>query len=213
MKIAVLGTGNVGQALGTRLAACSHTIVYGSRTPGSEKSRALAAETPGARVTSWHEAAAESEVVILATPWETAPQVIKACDGLAGKVLIDCINPLNADFSGLALGFDTSCAERIQQWAPEASVVKAFNSVSAATMRDPRYGDVAATLFYCGDDEAAKRITAELAEQLGFQPVDAGPLENARYLEPLAMLYIQLAMRGWGSNCAFQIVKREKPGP
>ena len=145
----------------------------------------------------------------MAVPWNEAPQVVTELGDLRGKVLIDCINPLTDDFQGIALGFDTSAAEQIERAARGARVVKAFNTVSVATMTDPTYAAQKASMFYCGDDPDAKALVGTLAEDLGLEAVDAGPLKIARYLEPLAMLYIHLAVReGWGSNCAFKILKR-----
>jgi predicted dinucleotide-binding enzyme len=124
-------------------------------------------------------------------------------------VLIDCTNPLRADLSGIEIGHVSSAAEQIAEWAPHAKVVKAFNTASVKAMLDPVFGGAKATMFYCGDDSQAKEIVGQLIADVGFEPVDAGPLSVSRYLEPLAMLYIHLAIRqGWGSNCAFKIMKR-----
>ena len=210
MKIAVLGTGNVGGTLGRRWAQHGRTVVFGTRDQQSEKVRALLAEAgENASATSVGEAVAEGDVVVLASPWAAAKEIVEAIGDWNGKIIIDCINPLNAEFSGLDLGYDISAAERVAAWAPRARVVKAFNTVSARVMANPDFDGRKATLFYCGDDEQAKAVVDELAADLGFDPVDAGPLRIARYLEPLAMLYIHLAVfEGWGSNCAFSIMKR-----
>jgi predicted dinucleotide-binding enzyme len=162
-----------------------------------------------ATATSNPEAAAKGEVVVYAAPWPSAQELIQSLGPLAGKVLVDCTNPLNSTFTGLDVGHICSAAEQISEWAREAKVVKAFNNVSSAVMADPVFGDARATMFYCGDDATAKGMVRVLAAELGFDPVDAGPLVIARYLEPFAMLYIQLAIReGWGSHCAFKIMKR-----
>jgi NADPH-dependent F420 reductase len=210
MQIAILGTGNVGGTLGKRLAALGNTIHFGSRDPASAKAQAAAAEANGARVSTFSEAVADSDLVILAAPWTAACELAASLGDLRGQVLIDCTNPLNASFTGLDLGFDVSAAERIQAAAPTARVVKAFNTASAATMADPLYGGVPATMFYCGDDDEARREVGQLLQTLGFEAVDGGPLRNARYLEPMAMFYIHLAMNGWGGNCAFKMLRREK---
>lgn len=211
MKIAVLGTGSVGGTLGCRWAKMEHDVVFGSRDPKHVKAQALLEKCGGkASATTFAAAAAQADLVLLAVPWGSARETLDSIGPLDGKILIDCINPLNADFSGLDLGHDTSAAEQIAAWTPGARVVKAFNTVGVKTMLEPRYSGQEATLFYCGDDAEAKRTVANLAGELGFQPVDAGPLSSARYLEPLAMLYIHLAFKeGWGSNCAFKIMKRE----
>ncbi len=209
MKIAVLGTGNVGGTLGRRWAQAGHDVCFGSRYPESEKVQALLASAPGTTAHPLVEAVAKSDAILLAIPWNTAQETIAALGDISGKILIDCINPLNATFNGLTHGHTTSAAELIASWAPTARVVKAFNTVGAKVMVNPQFGSHAATLFYCGDDAAAKEFVHQLAIDIGFDAVDAGPLLNARELEPLAMLYIYLAVRGgWGSNTAFKIMRR-----
>lgn len=213
MKIAVLGTGSVGGTLGRRWAQAGHQVVFGSRHPGSVKVQTLLAESgPNACVAGLQEAVDASDVVLLAMPWDVMESTLKSLRNLSGKVLIDCINPLNETFTGLTHGHDTSAAELVASWVPDAHVVKAFNSVSARVMNDADFGNYKATLFYCGNDTAAKAVVHQLADELGFEPVDAGPLHNARYIEPLAMLYIHLAVRGgWGSHTAFKMLKRDAP--
>ena len=210
MKIAVLGTGNVGGTLGKRWAKCGHQVIFGSRNPGSEKVQKLLAEAgPTSCAGSIQEAVDASDIVLLASPWNSMQTMLTSLTNLRGKVLIDCINPLNETFSGLTHGHTESAAELVAAWAPHTRVVKAFNTVSSRVMADADFGGQAATLFVCGDDKEAKGLVSQLAKDLGFEAVDAGPLLNARYLEPLAMLYIHLAVReGWGSNTAFRIVKR-----
>lgn len=210
MKIAIIGTGHVGAVLGRRLAVAGHSICYASRDPAGPKVRQLVAEHPTVcradRVVS---AVADAEVVVYAAPYDQAAMILRSVTDFQRAVLVDCTNPLNGTFDGLQLGHTESAGERIASWAPTARVVKAFNTSSVATMTDPTYGDHAATQFYCGDDREAKRIVAGLIEQLGMEPVDAGPLRNSRYLEATAMLYIHLAVReGWGGNCALKMLKR-----
>jgi len=210
MNIAILGTGGVGSALGARWAAAGHSVIFGSRFPETEKVLELLQRCGSvARACLPAEAIASAEVILLAVPWPAAQPTLSGLGDLGGRVLIDCSNPLTPDFRGIELGHSTSAAERIAAWSPGARVVKAFNSASTKVMRDPQFGDHPATMFYCGDDAAAKLVVHQLAGELGFEPVDAGPLTSARYLEPLAMLYIHLAFQqGWGSNCAFKILKR-----
>jgi 8-hydroxy-5-deazaflavin:NADPH oxidoreductase len=210
VKICVLGTGRVGGTLGLRWAQGGHEVSFGSRDPKADKVTSLLAKCGrnGCAV-GWSEAAAGSDVIVYAAPWPAAKSVLDAIGPLTGKVLIDCTNPLTADFTGLDLGHSTSAGERIAEWSPGARVVKAFNNVSSAIMANPVFGDHRATMFYCGDDQEAKATVRGLAAELGFDPVDAGPLKIARYLEPFAMLYIQLAVKeGWGSHCAFKLLHR-----
>lgn len=210
MDIAILGTGNVGAALGRRWANVGHQIHFGSRQPEAEKVRRLIDSNPAAhRAGSVADAVAVAPVVVLATPFDYALDAIQQVADWRDKVLIDCTNPLNASFDGLQLGFTESAAEKIAASADGAKVVKAFNTASVATMENPRYGEQQATMFYCGDDAEAKQVVGELISQLDMEAVDSGPLQNARYLEPLAMLYIHLAVReGWGGNCALKMLRR-----
>ncbi len=210
VKIAVLGTGNVGKALGCRWAQAGHDVFFGAQDQEDGEVRAVIERAgPTAKLGTCGEAVSVSDVVLLAIPWDQAHQVLGAADDLAGRILVDCINPLTSDLAGLELGFDTSAAEQIAHWFPEARVVKAFNTLSAAAMEDPTFGDRKACMFYCGDDVESKATVSELAEQLGFDSVDCGPLRLSRQLEPLAMLYVHLAVfEGWGGDCAFQLLKR-----
>jgi predicted dinucleotide-binding enzyme len=210
MKVGIVGTGGVAAALGVRWGAAGHVVTYGSRAPDDDRVQQLVAKTgSGASAKRPQAIVAGADAILFAVPWPAARETLAQLGDLAGKTLIDCTNPLLSDMSGIELGHLTSAAEQIAQWAPVARVVKAFNSVSVKVMLDPRFGDQRATMFYCGDDEAAKATVKHLITDIDFDPVDAGPLTSSRYLEPLAMLYIHLAFRqGFGSNCAFKIMKR-----
>jgi NADPH-dependent F420 reductase len=209
MKIAVLGTGQVGGALGRKWAAKGHQIHYGVRDLDSDEVRAAVESSgPNASVGSVVEAAASADIVVLGIPWNVTRDVLEAIGDFEGKILVDCINPVNADFNGLEMDNSTSAAEMVADWAPTARVVKAFNTVSAASMEDPLYDGQQASMFYCGDDGASKQVVHDLTKELGLEPVDAGPLKNSRYLEPLAWLYIHLAVHGGWGDCAFKIIKR-----
>ena len=210
MDIAILGTGRVGSALGIRWAQKGHRIFYGVRDTDDAAVRAVVERSgPNATAMGLPLAATAAKVIVLAVPWDATQQVLQSLGPLEGRVLVDCINPLTPDLKGLQLGFSVSAAERIATWAPEAKVVKAFNTVSDASMANPWYKDQPATMFYCGDDTEAKAIVRQLTVDLDLEPVDAGPLVNARFLEPLAGLYIYLAIfGGWGGDCAFKMVKR-----
>jgi 8-hydroxy-5-deazaflavin:NADPH oxidoreductase len=212
MDISILGTGNVGATLGRRWANAGHQITFGSRKPSSERVRALVAENTHAhQADSIFDAAARGQVIVLATPYGSIEETLAAAGNLTGKVLVDCSNPLNHSFDGLVLGFDDSAAEHVSRLSPGAHVVKAFNTASVATMQNPNYEGLAATMFYCGDDGQAKLVVRGLINDLGMEPIDSGPLKNARFLEPMAMLYIHLAVQqGWGGNCALKMLKREK---
>jgi predicted dinucleotide-binding enzyme len=164
---------------------------------------------PNARAGSPAEAAQFGEVVVLAPPWPVVGDALQAAGSLADKILIDCTNPLKSDLSGLEIGHTTSAAEEVARRVAGARVVKAFNSIGAANMANPVFGSQRATMFFCGDDAAAKSTVARLVEEIGFEPVDAGALAIARLLEPLAMLWIHLAYaRGMGPDFAFKLIRR-----
>jgi NADPH-dependent F420 reductase len=211
MKIGILGAGNMGGTLGRLWTELGHEVFFGLRDAESVKAqRALTAVGDEAQ---WGTAAAAAEfadVILIAVPWEATQEVIESiAPQLAGKVLIDCTNPIEPDLSGLAIGHTTSAAEEIARWAPDARVVKAFNTVGASTLHDAKFGDHSASVFVCGNDEPAKKIVAQLAEEIGFEVIDAGQLTMARYLEPLAMLWIHLAIRGkFGSKIAVKLLRR-----
>ena len=208
MHIAVIGAGSVGGTLGTRWAAAGHEVVFGVRDPQSPKVHELLSTSCNARAAIIPDATAGSDVVVLATPWAAAKAAILSAGNLAGKVLLDCTNPLKADLS-LVAGHTTSGGEMVAGWAVGARVVKIFNTTGFGNMANPHYGDQAATMFYAGDDSKAKQIAVRLATDLGFEAVDAGPLKNARLLEPLAALWIDLAMvRGHGRDIAFKLLRR-----
>ena len=209
MKIAVIGSGNVGGALGRRWAEGGHDIVFGSRDPEGQKVQALVKSIGSkACATSLADAAKWGEVIVLATPWSAAQQSIQAMGSLNGKILIDTNNPLGPNFT-LSVGHTTSAAEQVAGWAPGARVVKAFNVTGSGNMSNPDYGGQKLSMFICGDDAAAKAQVAHLAEELGFDVVDCGALVMARTLEPVAHLWVSLAYAQWlGPNFGFKLLKR-----
>jgi predicted dinucleotide-binding enzyme len=209
MRIGIIGAGSVGGALGRGwIRRAGHEVTFGVRNPSDPKTARLREET-GARAASVAEAAASGEVVVLATPWEATQEAVKSAGDLAGKIVFDCTNPLAPQLSGLTHGFDTSAGEQVASWAPGARVVKIFNTTGANNMENPDFNGVAATMFYCGDDAEAKATAARLAADLGFDPVDAGKLDQARLLEPLALLWIRLAyVQNQGREIAFKLMKR-----
>lgn len=210
MRIGIIGSGNVGSALGKIWGRNGHEIMFSSRHPETLKGLA---ESIGKNVSYGHpsEAVKFGDVVVLAVPWMQADNALKSAGPFKGKVLIDCTNPLKPDGSGLAVGYNTSAAEEVAKWARDARVVKAFNTTFAALMSsDSRmFGSMKPTGFYCGDDESAKAVVSNLIKDTGLEPLDVGPLMNARYIEPLAMLMIQLGfVKGMGTNIAFALLKR-----
>lgn len=195
MKVAILGTGPVGIALGKGFAAQGHTVIFGSRDPQAEHAAKAVAAVAGSRAASHAQAAAEGEIAVLATPWSGTANALQlaGADKLAGKVVIDATNPL--DFSGgkpqLTLGFTDSAGETVQRILPQARVVKAFNTIGNAHFVQPKFADGQPDMFIAGNDAAAKRQVAGIVRAFGWrEPVDAGGIEKSRLLESLAMLWI-----------------------
>jgi 8-hydroxy-5-deazaflavin:NADPH oxidoreductase len=207
MNIGIAGSGNVGATLGRRFAQLGHSVAFGTRRPDSPEMAELA-RVPNARVTSQLDAAQSADVIVLATPWPGTAEAIRGLGNLSGKILLDCVNPLKANLEGLDIPNTTSAAEQVAQWAPGARVVKIFNTVGANIMANPSFAAGPVTLFYCGDDAGAKSVARDLAAGIGFDPVDAGPLKQARVLEPFALLWISLAIGGQGRDIAFHLMRR-----
>ncbi|MBV8778514.1 MAG: NADPH-dependent F420 reductase [Alphaproteobacteria bacterium] len=205
MRIAIIGAGNVGQALGRGWARRGHDVRYGVRNPADPKYRDLTTATPD-------EAVAGAEIVVLATPWPATEAAIKGLGNLAGRIVIDCTNPLGMgpDGLGLVVGYDVSGGELVAQWVSGAAVFKAFNTTGFNNMADLSGYAVAPAMFVAGDDAAKKPAVMGLVGDLGFEAVDAGPLRSARLLEPLGMLWIDQALnRGAGRDFAFAVVRKK----
>ena len=210
MKIGIIGAGQVGGALARGWVAGGHEIRFGVRNPAKPELRELLRELgPRAAAGTVAEAAADAEVLVLSTPWNGTREAIESAGNLAWRIVVDCTNPLKADLSGLSVGFETSGAELVAQWALGARVVKCFNTTGAENMVQTRFGADRAVMFLAGDDEPAKATVTALGEALGFEMVDAGGLEVARLLEPMAMLWVHLAFRrGLGRGFAFKLLRR-----
>jgi len=213
MNIGIIGAGNVGGTLGKAWSAAGHQIKFGVRNPADPKIAALLKQC-GAKATAGriNEAASFGQVVVLTTPWEGAKSAIEGAGDLSGKILIDCTNPLPMGanlLQGLSLGHTTSAGEEVAKWAKGARVVKAFNTTGAGNMANPRFKGERAVMFVAGDDPESKRVATQLSDDLGFETIDAGPLKQARLLEPLAMLWISLAFaQSLGPDFAFKLVRR-----
>ena len=211
-KIAVIGTGNVGAALGPEFAALGHTIVYGSRTPNEQDVKDLVARTGhGATATTQTEAVKGADIVVLAVPGTVAEQVAKSLGDLSGKVILDPTNRVDrsnpdgyADYGVPGTG---SNAELIQAAQPNARVVKAFNTLNWMKMVDPASSGGPLSIPIVGNDAAAKAAVADLIKGMGLEPVDLGPLRFARVLEE--MLVICANARGHGA--AFNYYLRPEP--
>jgi len=208
MKIGILGAGSVGGTLGKGWAKAGHQVLFGVRDPAAAKVQTLLDEAgKRACADTLRQAVDFGEAVLLALPWEAVEEVLDDLGDFGGKVLIDATNPLDDDLE-LTRGHTTSGGERVAELADNARVVKAFCSTGFTNMADPAYSDGPVTDFHCGDDEDAKATVHALATDLGFDPVDAGPLKMARDLEPLAHLWIRLAMGGLGRDIAYRLMRR-----
>jgi len=189
-RIGIIGDGNVGSALARGLERAGNDV----RAVGKDKA-------------AIRETAAWAEVVLLAVPFGVIDDVIEEIGRIIeGKTLIDVTNALDVKMNW-AIGFTSSGAEELQRKVPKARVVKAFNTVFAQHMDSGRLGDKPLTAFVAGDDAGAKKSVLELARAIGFDAVDAGPLKNARLLEPLALLNIQLGyVLGMGAQIGFKLL-------
>jgi len=211
MKIAIIGAGNVGKALGSGWIKAGHNVTYGVRKPNESKNDALKSEQPQASLGTNGDAARDAEIVVLSTPWGATEEAVRDCGSLAGKIVIDATNPLKADSSGINLdrGFTTSGAEQVAQWASGAQVFKTMNQIGFSLMDHPKFKDGAAPVMFVAGDCDGKSKVMRLVEDLGFEAIDAGGLKYARLLEPYAMLWIHLALvQGVGRDFAFALLRK-----
>ena len=199
MQIGILGSGLMGAKLGTIFARAGHEVVF-SYARSNDKLKKLARDAQGkARAGTPAEAAKDADAVLLAVHWSRIDDVLKQAGDLSGKVVLTCSLPMDADNSKLIIGTTTSGAEELAKKVPRAYVVAAFQTVPSEVL----FGVFAAkhkkarpSLVYCGDHMSSKEVAAELIGDVGFDPVDAGPLRIARYTEPFALLIAQLAYEG-----------------
>ena len=192
MKIAVIGKGRVGAALAPAFVDAGHDVVYGVRDPNDAKY----ADNSGIALRTTREAAQWAEVVVGAVMWDGIERMLDDCGDMAGKILIDCSNPLKMTDSGLALslGFDTSAGEIVQSLT-NATVVKTLNQVGSPVMAAARTYPQRPIQFVASDDDAAKQTVSTLLRDIGFEPIDHGGIESARVLEPLGMIWIDQAYK------------------
>lgn len=211
--IAIIGTGMVGGALGTRWAKLGHPIIYGSRNPQRAEVRALVGGLGDRAVAvAPAEAVRRAEIVVFAVPWKAAEASAASLGNLAGKIVIDVTNPLV--FEGdrdVEVPVPHSGAELIQSWLPGARLVKAFNAVNYRVMAEPARAGGPVTIPIAGDDEQAKQRVARLVEKLGFEAFDAGRLANARYLEGMALLYVNLMVQDPPRRFEYYLRRAEAP--
>ena len=209
MKIGIIGAGDVGGTLGMRWRQKGHEIMFGVRNRQSQSVQKLIQLDKNLEFGEIMETVVFGDVIVLAVPWTSIEETILKAGNLSNKILIDPTNPLTPDLKGLAMD-NSSAAEKISNLAKSAKVVKAFNMIGAKTLNNLIFGSQRADLFICGDDSHAKQIVRELAIDIGFDVIDVGPLVNARMLEYLALLWIELAFRQQlGPNIAFKLLRRK----
>ncbi|MFL5545657.1 MAG: NADPH-dependent F420 reductase [Gemmatimonadaceae bacterium] len=230
MRIGILGSGLMGAKLGTIFARAGHDVVF-SNSHSEAKLKRLVRDA-GARA-SWGtpaDAARNADALLLAVHWSRVDDVLKKAGNLSGKIIVSCSLPMNADDTALVVAHKSSGAEKLARKRPKARVVSAFNTVPSEVLfavferagtgdggrgrREAGGGD-RPSLVYCGDNAAAKKVAAQLINDVGFEPVDAGPLRIARYTEPYALLVAQLAYEGErGPAMAYRfewMAERSKP--
>jgi predicted dinucleotide-binding enzyme len=207
MRVAIIGAGNVGSALGRAWLRVGEDIVFGVPNPADPKYNSL----PRERLRNPPKAAQNAEAVVLATPWPATEAALTGLGDLSGKVLIDCTNPLGMGRDGLelVLGHSRSGGEQVAAWARGAAVFKTLNQTGAENMEKASHYPIRPVMFVAGDDEGRKPIVLSLVTKLGFEAIDAGPLRIARLLEAYGMLWIDQALnRGRGRSFAFALTDR-----
>lgn len=214
MKVGILGTGDVGKALGNAFISLGHEVKMGSRDAHNEKAVAWASTSGiNASAGTFADAAKFGDVIVLALSWTGAENALKlaGADNFEGKVVIDAINPLVFGPAGalsLAVGHTDSAGEHVQRWLPSAHIVKAFNIVGYAHMFKPDFPGGPPDMFICGNDAEAKKTVTGILKDFGWPTIDIGGIEGARVLEPLCVLWVGLAMRAGNGNHAFKLLRK-----
>jgi hypothetical protein len=215
MRVGILGSGLMGGKLGTIFARAGHEVLF-SYARSDQKLKTLARNAKGnATHGTPREAALEADAVLLAVHWSRVDDVLKQAGDLSGKVIVNCSLPMNADDTKLVIAHTSSGAEALAKKVRKAEVVSAFSSVPSEVLFDvfdaKRRTRRRPSLMYCGDDQDAKDVAARLIRDVGFEPVDAGPLRIARYLEPFSLAMAQLAYEGnEGPEIAYRIERLGK---
>lgn len=211
MRIGILGSGLMGGKLGTIFARAGHDVVF-SYSRSERKLKRLAREALGhARAGTPRVAALNADALLLAVHWSRLDDVLKQAGDLSGKLIVTCSLPMNADDTDLVVAHNASGAEELAKKVPGARIVAAFNTIPSEVLFsvfERRGGSSSPDMLYYGDDQAAKTAAARLARDVGFNPVDAGPLRTARYAEPFALLVARLAYEGnGGPQLAYRFIR------
>ena len=201
MRVGILGSGLMGGKLGMIFAQAGHEVIF-SYARSNDKLARLARDAKGkARPGTPRDAAQEADALLLAVHWSRTDDVLKQAGDLSGKVIVTCSLPMDAGNTRLIVANTSSGAEELTKKIPSARVVSAFNTVPSEVLfgvYEARRRKTRPSLVYCGDDKRGKTVAAELIRDAGFDPIDAGPLQIARYTEPFALLVAQLAYEGDG---------------
>jgi len=214
MKIGIIGSGDVGRALGTGFAGLNHEVKIGTRRAQQEKIKMwLDGNTPHSLVGTFDEAAEFGDLLVLATKWSGTKNAIQLTDSThwAGKVVIDVTNPLVFTDNGppqLALGLNDSGGEQVQRWLPKSNVVKAFNTVGFTHMVNPTFDGGPPDMFLCGNDENARKTVADLCTAFGWGVIDLGDITGARLLEPLCLLWVAIGEKTNSWDHAFKVLRK-----
>jgi predicted dinucleotide-binding enzyme len=210
VKLGIVGSGKVGSALGAWAAKAGYQVAFTAKNEGHARDAAQHAGH-GAKALPLRELIDESELILLTLPYAEVKKVLTPMrQHLGRKIIVDVTNPITPEHKALVLGHTTSGAEEIAKLSMDASVVKAFNAVFAEVYasQNPKIDGQTISIFFAGDDAEAKQKVGELIEHLGFDAVDAGPLQNARYLEPLSLLNIHLGrVLGFGTHIGFALLR------
>lgn len=199
MRIGILGSGLMGAKLGTIFARAGHAVVFSYSRDDRKLERVARDAGHGARAGTPAEATESADALLLAVHWSRVNDVLEKAGDVSGKLIVSCSLPMNADDTALVVGHTSSGAEHLAKKVPKTHVVSAFSTVPSEVLFSvfkARANKKRPSLVYCGDDARSKRTAARLIRDAGFDPVDAGALEIARYTEPFTLLMAQLAYEG-----------------
>ena len=212
-NIGILGSGDVGKSLAKGFAALGNDVKIGSREAGKLADWAKA-EKGKIGAGTFADVVKHGEVLALATIWPGTENAITLAGGAAafkGKLVFDVTNPLKIENGrpvGLERGFSDSGGETVQRWLPGAHVVKAFNIVGNAHMFKPDFPGGPPDMFFCGNDEGAKKTAAEILKDFGWNAIDIGGIDGSRYLEPMCWLWVLYGVKSGGWNHAFKMLRK-----
>lgn len=205
--IGIIGAGNVGKALGIAFTREGEEVCFGLRNP--EKYRDILQINKKSKITTIDECIEHNDVLIMAMSYQASLQFVATRPNWNARILINVSTPLSKDYGTLEVGLTTSGAEEIQKLANNARIITAFSTMSAECMENSYSSKGNVFLPVCGNDKEAREQIIQLAKLVGFDAIDAGTLRNARYIEPMSMLWIELAIKlGYGRNIEFALIRR-----